>query len=153
MVTDADRLAAAGAALSIANHDFHVRYTPRSLKLLEDRYGSITKVGVVLANMQSGDEPMISTVFFILACGLRHEEDALGQPITEDWLLDNGDSHALNEYAEQAFAALLESLPGQKPADPTQARKRAKPSPSNGQATSGSASGTSISVLQSSGTG
>ncbi len=50
-VTDADRLAAAGAELEIAGHAFRVRYTPRAMKALEDDYGSIFRVMEQLQGM------------------------------------------------------------------------------------------------------
>ena len=111
-----------------------------SLKLMEDRHGSLKQIGELLSQVSSGDAPLVSTVFWILALGLRHEKLDDGQPLDEDWLLDNGDTRQLQHYAEVAFTALVESLPGSaiKPEtalDPTMAK--ANPVESNGANTSG----------------
>lgn len=147
MVTDADRLLANGAELTIDGHLFHVRFKPRSLKMLEDEYGSIAAVGSVLQGMADGTAKVIGPIFFVLSLGLLHEV-VDGEHVTEDWLLDNGDTRDFPLYAEVAFAALVEALPAG-PAVPT---KPVKAGRSNGQITSGSRSDTSISALMNSGT-
>jgi hypothetical protein len=109
-VTDADRLLADGEPVTIAGHAFHVRFTPRSFKLLEDRYGAILNVGELLNRISTGDGALFGPIFHILSLGLRHET-VDGQPVTEDWLLDNGDAREITVYAVAALDALMEALP------------------------------------------
>lgn len=149
MVTDADRLVAAGAPLTIAGHDLHVRYTPRSLKMMEDKYGSIQAAGEQLQEIQQGKGKIVSFTFSILSMGLQHESID-GVKVDENWLLDNGDVKQLRVYAEAAFEALAEALPDQ-PADPTPPAKNGT-NGSTGHRTSGSRSRTSTAALPSSGT-
>jgi|GEM_PF-3639360 len=151
MITDADRLAAAGAELTIAGHDFHVRYTSRSFKLLEDRYGSIVKLGPLFTAIQEGEAPTYETLFFLLSLGVRHEM-VDGEPVDEDWLLDNAPPSRVTEYMDAVSAALTEAsppAPENQSADPTTASQ----SGSTGRHSSGSRSRNSTVASASSGTG
>jgi hypothetical protein len=152
MTTDADRLAAAGAPLQIAGHEFRVRYTPRTLKLLEDRFGSLTGVGEELNRIASGEGKLYATVFAVLGLALRHES-ADGQAVDEDWLLDHADTRAVGEYAQAAFDALAEALPAREDVEGEARPRRTGRNGSTGATSSGSPSVTSGSVPLSSGTG
>lgn len=145
MVTDADRLLAAGAELTIAGHTFHVRYTPRSLKMLEDEFGSIYELNEQLKQTADGKGKIITLTFAVLAMGLQHET-VDGQRITEEWLLDNGNLRDLPAYTEAYTAAFAEAFPE---ADPTMPAKPANGS--TGHLSSGSLSRSSTAVRASSG--
>jgi hypothetical protein len=157
-ITDADRLAAEGVALTIAGYPFRVKYTPRSLKLMEDRYGSLQKVFENINAAGAGDAPVIDTIFFVLAMGLRHQkvpDDDTGEavPVGVDWLLEHGETTQLETYIEALAAALAEALPapkveanGESPVDPT------IPVQPNGVTSSGWPSSGSDLVSSSSGT-
>lgn len=98
------------AELSIAGHDFHLRYTPRSLKAIEQRFGSLFAVGEQLEELKAGKGQIVGFVFAVLAYGLQHEQVA-GVAVDEDWLLDNGDLKQLTNYANAVFDALWQALP------------------------------------------
>lgn len=149
MVTDADRLVAAGAELTIAGHIFHVRYTPRSLKMIEDRYGSLYELNETLQSIEGGKGKIVSLTFSVLAMGLQHES-VDGVKVSEDWLLDNCDLRDIARYTDAYTAALNEAFPASEAVDPTKPLNGANGS--TGHPGSGSQSDTSISALMTSGT-
>jgi hypothetical protein len=100
----------AGSELTIAGHEFHVRYTARSLKALEERFGSISELTEQLKPLADGKGKILSLTFAVLALGLRHET-VDGVPVTEDWLLDNGDFRDLQAYTAAYIAAFAEAFP------------------------------------------
>lgn len=84
MTTDADRLAADGVALRLRDRDVHVRFTFRSMRLLEARCGSLAAVNAELQQLVRGDHPTpFSTIPAFILTGLAHEPE-----VTEDDLLD-----------------------------------------------------------------
>ena len=149
-VTDADRLAAAGAELTIAGHVLHVKYTPRSLKMIEDRFGSFDDLNEQLQQAGKSKGKLVSLTFAVLAMGLQHESVA-GERITEDWLLDNGSLRDITLYADAYTAAFDEAFPeAAATVDPTTPLNGANGS--TGRRTSGTRSRNSIGARRSSGT-
>ena len=92
MTTDADRLAADGIPLRVGDRTVGLRFTMRSMKVLEQSYGSLSGVNKVLQPLLAADEDGVplapcpyTTLLPLLAAGLLHEgldEDALGDGLS-----------------------------------------------------------------------
>lgn len=84
LTTDAARLAADGIPLRLGERDVHVRFTFRSLKLLEERYGDLVKVNEELQSLVARAHlTPFTTLPRFVHVGLGHEPD-----VTEDDVLD-----------------------------------------------------------------
>lgn len=111
---DADRIAAEGIALTLAGRQVHVRYTMRSWRQVEARFGSMSAALAALRWMASPDDvepvakPVDATVT-LLAAGLLHEG------LTEDDLWDCTDIHELHAYQAAILEAINQGTPGPGP--------------------------------------
>lgn len=111
MATESDRILAAGVPLTLAGgRAVTLRYTMRSLKELEDHFGSLGDAidGLNATRVGVGGEPptnrrYISTTVPFLAAGLAHEG------ITEKALYDDG-LLDLHELKTGYFSAVAEAL-------------------------------------------
>lgn len=110
MTTEADRILAAGVPLTLATgRTVTLRYNMRSLKSIEDRFGSVAAMTVALNGIipMNGKPPtngkIVSTVVPMLALGLTEEG------ITEDALLDDG-LLSWSEMRGSYFDAIAEAL-------------------------------------------
>lgn len=158
-ITDVDRVSADGIPIEIAGRTLRARFTNRSLLAMERKYGSLPKVGEVLRRVGGAEEdeeevPLYATTFYFLGLALQHEDE-----ITEDWLLDNADPKRILEYAEIAFQALIQAMPGvavaangENPTKPSKTAAAPKNNKSPGGASTGSLSRAAGSAAASSGT-
>lgn len=104
MPTDSDRILAAGIPFTLIDgREVRLRYTMRSLKMLEDEFDSLTKVETVL----SGDEDSkkIGPLMSVLAAGLIHEN------LSAESLLDLTNPSQLQDYADLIGKAFNEAFP------------------------------------------
>lgn len=109
-VTDADRIAAAGIPLTLGGREVRVRYTLRSWKEAEDRFGSLEEVIAILRRLLAGEEKKeIGTIVPLLWAGLVHEGLSL------DDVYELGDIHQRGAYASAVLAAIGEGSPGPGP--------------------------------------
>lgn len=106
--TDSDRILAAGVPLTLADgREVRVRYSMRSLKEMEDRYGSLEEpLRLVHGLFDGSTKRHITTLVPMLAFGLLHEEG-----ITEDGLYDLTDTTRRVEYLKVISDAIGEALP------------------------------------------
>lgn len=106
MTTDADRLAADGIPLRIGDRDLRVRFSMRSMKLLTERYGSITGFNAALGVLGDDDQPdPYGDLAFMVAAGLAHEG------ITEDDILDACAPQQYREMHAALIGAVNQSFP------------------------------------------
>lgn len=99
-MNDSDRLLAEGIPLVLADgRSVALRYTMRSLKVIEDAYGSLDAVDQAMGSKRIG------SLATILAAGLLHED------ISADALLDLLDTHHIDDYATAMGTALDQALP------------------------------------------
>lgn len=109
-VTDADRLAAAGIPLTLGGREVRVRYTLRSWKEAEDRFGSLEEVLAIMRRLLAGEEKReVNTIIPLLWAGLLHEG------LTLDEVYDLGDIHDRGVYTDTILAAIAEGTPGPGP--------------------------------------
>lgn len=109
-VTDADRIAAAGIPLTLGGREVRVRYTLRSWKEAEDRFGSLEEVLAILRRLLAGDEPKpVGTTMTLLWAGLLHEGLSL------DDVYELGDIHERGVYATAILSAISEGTSGPGP--------------------------------------
>ncbi len=113
-VTDADRIAAAGIPLTLGGREVRVRFTMRSWKEAEDRFGSLEEAFSILRRMSSLvpeeqlGKPIGPTMAF-LWMALIHEG------LTEDEVYYLCDIHDLLRYQAAILSALAEGTPGPGP--------------------------------------
>jgi hypothetical protein len=113
-VTDADRIAAAGIPLTLGGREVRVRYTLRSWKEAEDRFGSLEEVLDLLRGLigEEGAKPVpkrVGTVMPLLWAGLLHEG------LTLDEVYELGSIHDLKPYVDAIVASISEGTPGPGP--------------------------------------
>ena len=100
-VTDADRIAAAGIPLTLGGREVRVRYTLRSWKEAEDRFGSLREVFAIMGRLSDGSEDkQVGTLIPLLWMGLLHEG------MTEHEVFEAGDILLLSEYRDAILAAI-----------------------------------------------
>ncbi len=69
--TDADRIAAQGRMIPLSDGTTaHLRYSLRSLALLESRFGSMTGLTDALSDVETGDKPVLASILDIVGAGL-----------------------------------------------------------------------------------
>ena len=109
-VTDADRIAADGIPLTLGGRELRVRYTLRSWKHAEDRFGSLEEVLAILYRLIDGtQDKQVGTVIPLLWMGLLHEG------ITEDEVYDLATIGALRSYVAAILAAVDQGSSGSGP--------------------------------------
>lgn len=108
MTTDSDRILAAGVPLTLADgREVRVRYSMRSLKEMEDRYGSLEEPLRLVHGLFSGTtKRQVTTLVPMLAFGLLHEDG-----LTEDALYDLTEPKRRAEYLGIVSDAIGEALP------------------------------------------
>lgn len=105
-VTEADRIAAAGIPLTLGGREVRVRYTLRSWKEAEDRFGSLEEVLAILRRLLADEEPKpVGTTMTLLWAGLLHEGLSL------DELYELGDIHERGVYANAILEAVTQGTP------------------------------------------
>lgn len=129
MTTDADRLAADGIPITLADGIHHLRFTMRGLKMLEDSFDGIDNVTKFLAGT---NRRRFGPLADMLAAGLVHDG------ITADAVLDLAPPQRYTEYLSAAIDALDVAFPS--PAE-EEAEPRPKDPATNGS--TGEASTTS----------
>lgn len=144
-IHDADRIAAAGISLTLAGRQVQVRYTMRSWRLVEARFGSMSAALAALRWMSTPDqaEPVakpVDATITLLAAGLLHEG------LTEDDLWDATNITDLHAYQAAVLEAVNQGTPGPGPgkdaaADGSPGATTTTPSPS-GSAAAMASSGT-----------
>lgn len=86
-MTDGARLLAAGEPITLANgHTVNVRYGMRSLLELERRFGGLAHVQSAISD--DGTGAMVEPSLQLVTCGLLHEHDGNGAPLTVDRLAE-----------------------------------------------------------------
>lgn len=106
MTTEADRLAADGVALRIGDRDVRVRFTMRSMKLLEDRYGSLVAANAEIQQIVVGEHATpYSTLVPLLAMALP------GAGVTEDDIYDACGPKDYPRLRQALVNAVIESFP------------------------------------------
>lgn len=126
MTTESDRILAAGIPLTLADgREVRVRYSMRSLKRMEDHYGS-TEAPLRLAQglFDGSTKCQFTTIVSLLAFGLLHEEG-----LTEDALDDLTEPRRRHEYVSIVADAIGEALPA-----PGKAETEAETASSHGDA-------------------
>ena len=115
-VTDADRIAAAGIPLTLGGREVRVRYTLRSWREAEDRFGSLEEVLALMRGLigaKGADaKPVkkeVGTIIPLLWMGLLHEG------LTEDDVFDLGSIGELRLYRDTILEAITEGTPGPGP--------------------------------------
>lgn len=108
--TQSDRLLAAGTEVRLTDRTVTLRYSMRSLKEMEDHFGSVADAHVALQGLFTGANPKtVSTVIPFLAAGLCHE--GLSEDALYDLTVYSEIAHYLDAIAEgidQAFPPPLE---------------------------------------------
>lgn len=88
-----------------------LRYGFRSMRRLEQMFGSL---GEMARQQQAGgDGTMYEATAKMLACGMLHEHDGEGAPLTVDRLDDLLDPAKIDVYLEAATAALALAFPAE----------------------------------------
>lgn len=113
-VADADRIAAEGIPLTLAGRQVQVRYTMRSWRLVEARFGSMSAALAALRWMAKPDdvEPVakpVDATITLLAAGLLHEG------LSEDDLWDATNITDLHAYQAAVLEAINQGTPGPGP--------------------------------------
>lgn len=113
MPTDSDRLLAPGVPITFNDASTAtLRYGMRSLKAMEDAYGSVHAAQEALSGLFTGaNTRAISTLMPIMAAGLVHE----GNKYTADSLLDLTDFGEIHVYLDAIGEALEQAFPAPKP--------------------------------------
>lgn len=127
MPSEADRLAADGSPITLADGTHHLRYGMRGIKMLQDSFGSLKAVNEYL---RAEGEPRIAPLMDLLAAGLHRDG------ITADALLDLADSRQIQVYLDAAVDALSESLPSSAEVDDADPKASVTPSPGSSSTTS-----------------
>jgi hypothetical protein len=138
-VTDADRIAAAGIPLTLGGREVRVRYTLRSWKEAEDRFGSTEKAFAVLRGIGGIEddraakiEKDVGTVIALLWMGLLHEG------LTEDDVYELGHLSDFPTYRNVILEAVNEGVPrpgpGKEEAAASPGAPTTTPSPSDSAA-------------------
>ncbi len=105
-VTDADRIAAAGIPLTLGGREVRVRFTLRSWKEAEDRFGSMEEALAVLRRLINDEEPKpVAATMALLWAGLLHEG------LTLDDVYDLGSIHERPNYAQAVLQAISDGTP------------------------------------------
>lgn len=111
-VSDADRIAADGIPLTLGGREVRVRYTLRSWKEAEDRFGSLDDVFTLLRGLidAPGDdaEPVkkkVGTIIPLLWMGLLHEG------LSEEQVYDLGVIKEILIYRDAILEAISEGTP------------------------------------------
>ena len=103
--SDAARLEAAGIPLRIGERDVRVRFTFRSMKMLEERYGDLSKVNEQLRRLILADHPTPHTeMLSMIEAGLLHEPTAFAD------VLDSP-PHRFGDFREALIGAINEGFP------------------------------------------
>ena len=109
-VTDADRIAAEGIPLTLGGREVRVRYTLRSWKEAEDRFGSLEEVLAIMRRLLAGEEPKeVGTTVTLLWAGLLHEGLSLND------VYELGDIYERGTYQQAILNAISEGTPGPGP--------------------------------------
>ena len=137
-IHDADRIAADGITLNLAGRQVRVRYTMRSWRMVEDRFGSMAAALAALRWMvaPADTEPVakpVDATITLLAAGLLHEG------LTEDDLWDATNITDLHAYQAAVLQAVDQGTPGPGPgkgaaADGSRGATTTTPSPSDSAA-------------------
>lgn len=138
--TDADRLAAEGQPLSLADgRTVHVKYTLRSLRAIEKRWGSLRAVDTLIPTDDEGQPvgEIIDPLTELLACGLLHEG------ISADDLLDLIHPAQIQAAFEVAAVALAEGMPAPTQQEEGEPTGGPLPQTANGKTSRGRRSSTS----------
>lgn len=114
--TTARQIAADGIPLTIGGREVRVRYTLRSWKEAEDRFGSTDKAFAVLRALAGVEDERaakidkdVGTVVALLWMGLLHEG------LTENDIFELGQLGDFPEYRHAILAAINEGIPGPGP--------------------------------------
>lgn len=113
MKFDSDKILAAGVPVTLADgQEVRIHYTLRSMKLIEDRYGSIDAFARAASAMDApeGETPqgkVFETISTLIYAGLLHLR------ASEDDILDALDPSKLMEYVEASMTAFTRSMPEQ----------------------------------------
>ncbi|MDQ3573782.1 MAG: hypothetical protein M3404_02500 [Actinomycetota bacterium] len=108
MSTDADRIESRGIAFELEDgREIHLRYSMRSLKRLEERFGTLDAMDRALGPSDNGNEekPTIGPLCDFLHAGVVED-------IALDDLLVNLEPAKLEQYMETLSAALDIAFPG-----------------------------------------
>lgn len=106
MPTDADRLLADGIPVTFSDGVHHLRFTMRSLKMLEDTFGGVEAVGTYLAGVVDGSATKrVGPLMDLLAAGLAHEH------LTSDEVLDLAESFRFHAYLEACIDGINLAFP------------------------------------------
>jgi hypothetical protein len=104
----ATQLAAEGEPLTLTNgHQVRIRYGMKSLMRLEDTFGGLKNIAVDT----DGTKPIIGPLMDLLACGLLHEHDGQGAPLTREHLAELVDPKDFQRVLETAGKALSDAFP------------------------------------------
>ncbi len=107
---DGARLLAEGEPLELLDGStVRVRFGMRSLLELERRFGGLAAVQSSIS--QDGTGAMIEPSFQLLACGLLHEHDRNGAPLTAERLADLLHPNDFQRAVETAAKAMGEAFP------------------------------------------
>lgn len=122
-----------GVKLDLVGQSVTIVYSFRALALVEEHFGS---VGMALASLTSKNHQATSTAQ-MLACGLAHEVDAGGAPLSElDALYPLLDSEQLGDYQTAIVEALANAVPAIRAA--VDAENEDESDPTKGSATQSS---------------
>lgn len=105
--TDSDRLLARGVPITLADGEtVRLRYSMRSLKWLEDEFGSIQAIQEALPDGEdTQDRPVFGPMSKVMYGGLLHLD------LTYDEVLDLLSPRQINEYGEAVGKAFNEAFP------------------------------------------
>lgn len=107
---DGTRLLAQGEPLTLTDgRQVSIRYGMRSLLELERRFGGLAAVQGAIS--QDGTGPMIEPSLQLISCGLLHEHDGNGAPLTPDRLAELLPADGYQRAVETAAKAMHEAFP------------------------------------------
>lgn len=133
-MSDAQIIDGAGPAITLDGRDLHLRYNFRSIAMIETKFGSLQQFAMLQDAIDRGGAPVYGAAAKLLACGLLHEHDGSGAPLTEDRLLDLLDSRLIGDYFDAATTALAAAFPAapEGEASPPDGEAQASPAASPG---------------------
>lgn len=142
---DGTRLLAEGEPLLLLNdHKVQIRYGMRSLLELERRFGGLAAVQGSISD--DGTGPMVEPSLQLLACGLLHEHDGSGAPLTVDRIAELLPPDSFQVAVQTAAKAMEQAFPTPAQDESSGVASASSPGPSGttpAPSPSGAASGSS----------
>ena len=124
MTTAGDRILAAGVPIVLGDgREVRLRFSNRSVKMLEDEFGSLAAMQGALGDTDNPDRKVIGPICTVLTAGLLHEG------LSFDDVLDLTEPKLLSTYSQAIATAFAQAFGTD---DPGAAAEGKAPSPSTG---------------------